>query len=176
MSTATAETIEPKPLESSTEEAPPQQKKKGGWPKGKPRGPRKTAKSTVDLHGQLKDGAMAVSVGIMFATGSIAAASDPRVTEALESRADKMAGAWVAVAQENARVAQALDQLMSGGVWLGAIGNTLSFGVLLMTFTGRAPLPGHLAQTLIPELRQFDFGPPPEADSPTPEDNGAQGA
>lgn len=156
--------IPPEEVKTPEETAPKTSKR--GWPKGKPRGPRKNSASRAmsDLHASLKDGAMGVSVGIMFATGSLAAAADPRVTDALEARADKMAGAWCAVAKENPRVAQTLEQLMTGGVWLGAAANTLAFGVLVLTFTGRAPLPGHLAKTLIPELRPFDFGAPPTPD------------
>jgi hypothetical protein len=110
------------------------------------------------LQEELKQGAMMVGVGVMLGTGR-AAVMTQEVVDVIEVRADKLAASWVTVAQSDARVAEALARLVSGGAWVNAITSTVAFGVTLGTFSGTVRIPIGLATTLVPELRPFTVAP-----------------
>jgi hypothetical protein len=66
-----------------------------------------------------------------------------------------------------------LNQLLAGGVWIAAIGQTLAMGVMVGVFTGKANFPSAAVVKFIPELEQFTVIPeappaPPSSNGPEP--------
>jgi autotransporter adhesin len=103
--------------------------KKGGG--GSSSHSRKPSAGGSSLERRIRDSVMM--------TASIAAISDPRIYQGVEQMVDQFAVAWANVAKENPTAGRYIEALLTGGVWLTALGATFGMWVCVMLATGKLP-------------------------------------
>lgn len=122
------------------------------------------------LYDALYNGAMGVGTGAVMVSVPHGHAMHPATMDALDTRAQKFAASWVAAARQDERVAKYLTTLLSGGVWIAALGNTVAFLFLVGVVTGKVQVIPPPALFFVPEIQDF-------VEVPTPskvEENGAK--
>lgn len=149
---------------ASRETDPPTEpKRKGGWPKGKPRtGQRKSGAGITNLQSAIKDAMMTAAV-----IGSI---KEPNLIVAVEATVDEFAAGWAAVAAQSPQARAIIEGLLIGGVWFQAITATIVLVVTCAAVTRKLPPPlypmgayclGRAGIEIVP-----DVPPPPAPEEP----------
>lgn len=119
------------------------------------------SKADNSLYESLKGAHQTVTTLAVMMT-NMPALNNPVIADSIDKRADDWAKSAVAVAQENPRVAEILERLMTGGVWAGFAFQTAGSLVFLGTVTGRVRAPLSVIRFVTPELVPLLTVPEPE--------------
>jgi uncharacterized Zn finger protein (UPF0148 family) len=87
--------------------------------------------SLSGLRGEIKDAVMM--------TAAVVAIRDPRIYIAVDATVDEFATSWANVAKSSPTAARYIRAMLSGGVWVAALGSTLVMVVTVAACTGNLP-------------------------------------
>lgn len=119
--------------------------------KAPPRSGPFRSKADNNLYESLKGAHQTVTTLAVMMT-NMPALNNTVIADSIETRSEDWAKSAVAVAQENPRVAEVLERLMTGGVWAAFIFQSAGSLVFLGTVTGRVRAPLSVIRFVTPEL------------------------